>query len=189
MHSRAKIYDLPGASYLSYQQELGEGASGHPARSVRIDEFPGVWCVSSFCLLRGGLPPYAASSSPGLSHPPQEISSADGKSCGIPSNRLIFCYGSTCRCSALRPHVWHDDLHPPGKAKVRQPGEGGGIYADCLIEDPGGMTEKDIHDAIAREIAKIYAPAQLQQIIWCRQLQDDERNVELTVFTQTRLRG
>ncbi|RFU33165.1 hypothetical protein B7463_g3161, partial [Scytalidium lignicola] len=48
-------------------------------------------------------------------------------------------------------------------------------------QDPGGMTEKDIHDWILQEIAKIYTPEQLTRITWCRQLRDDKQSVELTL--------
>jgi hypothetical protein len=83
------------------------------------------------------------------------------------------------------PVITYDKMTflPPGKAKNRQPVELSWMYADCLLQDPGAMTEKEIHDAILQEAARIYTPDQVARIIWCRQLLDDDQTVELAVHS------
>jgi len=71
---------------------------------------------------------------------------------------------------------------PPGKAKNRQPVEVTWMYADCLVCNPEDMTAKQIHDGIMKEISGVYSVEQMSRILWCRQLLDDDRTVELTVY-------
>jgi hypothetical protein len=71
---------------------------------------------------------------------------------------------------------------PPGKGKHRKPVEVTWIYADCLVPEPNEMSPKELHDYILQEAAKVYPPEELRRIIWARQLDDDARTVELTVY-------
>jgi hypothetical protein len=71
---------------------------------------------------------------------------------------------------------------PPGKGKNRASIEVTWIYAGCLVPDPREMSPKEVHDAILHEAAKVYDAKVLGRIIWARQLSDEDKTVELTVY-------